>query len=170
MLAEFKASRKCKDKLTEIINTFFEKNECGILQIQPKHPIFTERRFKSSTDYDGNWQEGELREVVEAKIPPTVLQNLIDSGKAKYDGVMVYLPRRKVGNEKAWGKVERGDRNQSLEDQQWVDLEAGINDAMLAVEDTAGSASGHTGSSSSGLGGVAMPKAFAANVKIHGFA
>ena len=89
--------------------------------------MFREERFREEGGFDRDWHEGELREVVEERITPVVFENLIQSGKVKYDGLMVFLPRKTVGVEKKWSKQDIGSRNKAIDDQQFIGLASEID-------------------------------------------
>ena len=102
--------------MTEVINSIFVKNKSGAQVLQPEHPMFKKTAYRKENNYDNSWHEGELREVVEARIPPTVVQGLTDSGKAKYDGAMVYLPKKKIGTDNEWGHIDEGGKKREMDE------------------------------------------------------
>ena len=123
-----------RSALTEIINSLFEKNaKTGQQQLNKDHPVFQRTSYRKENNYDKQWHEGELREVVEARIPPSVVQALIDSGKAKFDGVMVFLPKKKIGTDNEWGHIDEGGKKTEITDDQWKELELGIRDTMDGI-------------------------------------
>ena len=70
---------------------------------------------------------------MEARIPPSVVQALIDSGKAKFDGVMVFLPKKQIGTDNEWGHIDEGGKKTDTTDDQWKELELGIRDTMDGI-------------------------------------
>ena len=123
-----------RSALTEIINSLFEKNaKTGQQQLNKDHPVFQRTSYRKEKNYDNHWHEGELREVVEARIPPSVVQALIDSGKAKFDGVMVFLPKKKIGTDNEWGHNDEGGEKTEITDDQWKEFESGIRATMDGI-------------------------------------
>ena len=125
-----------RSALTEIINSLFEKNaKTGQQQLNKDYPVFQRTSYRKENNYDKQWHDGELREVVEARIPPSVVQALIDSGKAKLDGVMVFLPKKKkkIGTDNEWGHIDEGGKKTDITDDQWKELELGIRDTMHGI-------------------------------------
>ena len=119
---------------SELINSIFEKNaKTGQTELNLHHPVFQRTAYRKEHNYDKQWHEGELREVVEARIPPSVVQGLIESGKAKYDGVMVYLPTKKIGTDSEWGHNDEGGEKTEITDDQWNELALGIRDTMDGI-------------------------------------
>ena len=100
MEGELKGTGKWTKEQSNIINGFFENYAMGRWEPQYKHPLFKEERFRSEGGFDRDWQEGELRKVVEERINPVVLENLIQCGKIKFGGLMVFLPRKTMDAEK----------------------------------------------------------------------
>lgn len=158
--AKMKEIGKWTKEQPTIINGFFEKNTLGRWEPQYSHPMFEERRFREEVVFDRDWHEGELREVVEQRINPVVLENLIQIGKVTCDGLMVFLPRKTVGVEKKWSKQDIGSRNKAIDDQQFSVLASGID---ACIEGRSGSlhgleianhASGSHGTTYIGIGGA----------------
>ena len=151
---ELKGSGKWTKEQSNIINKFFQKGTLGRWEPQYNHPMFTERRFRVEKVFDRDWHEGELREVVEGRMNPTVLENLIQQKKVKYDGLMVFLPRQTVGVDKNWVKSDEGSRSKELGDQQFTELAGGIDQCIEAKSnlEIANHSSGSHGTSSVGIG------------------
>ena len=144
-----------RSALTEIINSLFEKNaKTGQQQLNKDHPVFQRTSYRKEKNYDNHWHEGELREVVEARIPPSVVQGLIESGKAKYDGVMVFLPKKQVGTDSEWGHIDEGGKKTDMTETEWNELEKGIKYAMTAIPIAMPSVSQSSGSGRVGTGNV----------------
>jgi hypothetical protein len=140
---------------SEVINSIFEKNEkTGQTELNLQHPVFQRTAYRKENNYDKQWHEGELREVVEARIPPSVVQGLIESGKAKYDGVMVFLPKKQIGTDSEWGHIDEGGKKTDITENEWNELESGIKDAMTAIPIAMPSVSQSSGSGRVGTGNV----------------
>ena len=56
-------------------------------------------------------EPGELREIVEQQIPSRLFDQLIAEGKARYDGTMVFLPKKVIGETTTFSRLEEGIRS-----------------------------------------------------------
>ena len=91
---------------------------------------------------------------MEARIPPSVVQGLIDPGKAKFDGVMVFLPKKQIGTDNECGQIDEGGKKTDITENEWKELELGIKDAMTAIPIAMPSVSQSSGSGRVGTGNV----------------
>ena len=81
--------------------------------------------------------DGELRELVELRVPPQVLALLIRDGKAKERNGMIYFPHAKIGAVDTFTKHESGDQpDKALTDGDAQEIEDGIDNMReLVTED-----------------------------------
>ena len=88
-----------RDRLTEIIEAWFEHNLGKGWTATGNHAMFHEVPERARTSTDARFGEGELRAVIEAKYPALAvkLPGLIAQGVVKELGMMVYLTKHCIG-------------------------------------------------------------------------
>ena len=64
-----------------------------------------------------------------------ILEGLIKCGKVKTRGGMVFLPRKKIGVEKTWGRNDTASRSKDLRTEEWDELEDSLAALTAATKD-----------------------------------
>ena len=121
-----------RDRLTEIIETWFEHNlEKGWAAIG-SHAMFIEYRERSRTSTDSRFGEGQLRDVVEAMYPALAmkLDALVAEGVIREVGRMIYLPKHIIGKADVYTQKSAGTKTREIKDEDFDELSVGIG-AML---------------------------------------
>ena len=98
---------------------------------------FVVKSFRKTESYINKYLEGELREVVELRVPAVVLDKLICEKKVKEQGGMIFFPRLLIGANNTYGKDESGDRDpKAITDKEADELEQGMGEMReLLVSD-----------------------------------
>ena len=88
---------------------------------------FVVKSFRKKESYVDQYMEGELRELVELRVPAAVLDKLIFEKKVKGKGGVIFFPKIIVGAKDTYGKDEAGLKPPtSLTDREAHELEQGM--------------------------------------------
>ena len=170
------ATGRVRDLLSKFVNALYnaEPSPGSTTTVRMKMDVdqarFIVKSFRKKEAYVNRFMEGELRELVELRVPPLVLDKLIREKKVREKNGMIYFPKTTVGSLDTFSKDEGGERGeQPLADGEADELEDGIgkmrelleNDPMqalseLGVPDYAGSSSSGSGQLALGSGQLAL--------------
>ena len=149
-----------REMQTKFINALYDADTASkktVITLNPDKARFIVNSFRKKEGYVDKSCEGELRELVELRVPPAVLNKLIKEDKVKEKGGMIFFPKLVVGSKDLFGKEEIGNRPKEIGVDVSIELESGI--AMMEELIASGplKACGELGYSSDCVGDALAP-------------